>query len=458
LILLSLTAAVIGPIIYMGMNELNAAQSARSETNYLVAEKLFESAANKLFWQADLWEQAGQMAYKNGDQNNSIRLLEIARQKGSLSPDGWNTLGIDFWVKGDQPGAILIWKSALQSYPSYAPIYDQLITAAILQENFVSEQDLLTKRLALGDDAIAHYRLGLLLTLSDQRRAEQEFITAASMDPELKPVTMTLLSALDSALGETNGSRQFVIIGRGLGLVDEWGLASRSFEKAINVNNGNAEAWAWYGESRQHQGLDGGVELDKAFTLDPRDTVVLGLRGLYWKRQGLYAKALAEYQQAAEIEPENPAWQTSIGESSALNGNLVLALSAYQKATSLAPDDVTYWRLLAMFCSDYGVQVLDIGLPAAQKAVQIAPNDPQALDALGWSYLNAGYLFNAEQDLTRAIKIEPDFALAHVHLAETYLQKGDRDSALIELYNARDLDPNGSSGQLVTQLLSRYFP
>ena len=457
-VLLALLTVIVGPVVYAGFNDLHDAQSAVSEKHFSDAMNLFESAARKLFWRSDLWEKAGLAAYSNGNQENSIRLLELSRQKNSLSPLGWNTLGIDFWVKGDKASAISIWKSALQLYPSFAPLYDQLIVAYHDQGDYAAEQDALTKRLALGEDAVAHYRLGLLLTLSDQQRAEQEFNAAASLDPQFKSVVKTLVSALITAGNDPNLARQYVVIGRGLGLVEEWGLASISFDKAVYLDSMNAEAWAWLGEARQQQGQDGSKELDRALSLGPRDAVVHALRGLYWKRQGQFAKALAEYQLAAEIEPDNPAWQVSIGESSALNGDLIFALSSYQKATSLAPEDATYWRLLAMFCSDYGVSVQDIGLPAAQKAVEIAPNDPQVLDALGWSYLNAGYLYNAEQNLLKAIKVEPDLALAHIHLAETYLRKGDRASAFNELENARQLDPIGPSGRVASQLLNQYFP
>lgn len=182
------------------------------------------------------------------------------------------------------------------------------------------------------------------------------------------------------------------------------------------------------------------------------------LRGLYWKRQQNYPAALAEYVQAVHLEPENPAWQTSVGEAYTLMGDLVSALAAYQEATTLAPNDATYWRMLAMFCADNGVQALDVGLPAAKKAAQIAPEDPQALDALGWSYLNAGYPYNAEQTLLKAIQAAPDFALAHVHLAETYLRKGDNASARAQLNLARQLDPDGPTGQLASVLLQQYFP
>ena len=267
-----------------------------------------------------------------------------------------------------------------------------------------------------------------------------------------------MLFALKAAGNESDPARRLVIIGRGLGLVEEWGLASSAFEKATNQDGTNAEAWAWLGEARQHQGQDGRQELDKALALGPQDPVVHALRGLYWRRKGNYPNALAEDQKALQIDPANPAWQVTVGEAYTLNGDLVSALSAYQKGTSLAPNDASYWRLLAMFCADNNVQVLQIGLPAAQKAAELAPADAQALDALGYSYLRAGYLYNAEQNLLKAVKAAPELAETHLHLAETYLQKGDRTSALDQLTLARQLDTNGPTGQFAEQLIKEYYP
>ncbi len=179
---------------------------------------------------------------------------------------------------------------------------------------------------------------------------------------------------------------------------------------------------------------------------------------MYWKRQGNNAQALTEYLQAAQIEPDNPAWQASVGDSYTQTGDLVSALAAYQKATQLAPNDATYWRLLATFCSDNDLYVLDIGLPAAKQAAQLAPNDPQTLDILGWSYSNAGLLYNAEQNLQHAIKLSPDLAIAHLHLAENYLRQGDNTSAFNELNLTVQLDKDGTSGQSAAQILKQYFP
>ena len=457
-VLLALLAAVVGPVVLRGYTDLQAARSALAEGRDPEAGQLFESAARKLTWRNELWEQAGLAAYHGGDIDGALRLLEIARQKRALSAEGWNTLGAVFWTRQEATKAIAIWKAGILAFPRSTQLYDQLIMAYHSQDDFAAEQEALTKRLAIAEDAAAHYQLGLVLALSDAQGAQQQFSAAASLNAQFKPAADTLIFALKAAGNETDPARRLVIIGRGLGLVEEWGAATAAFEKAVSLDGTNAEAWAWLGEARQHQGQDGSHELDQALALGPQDPVVHALRGLYWRRQGNYPNALAEDQQAAQIDPANPAWQVSVGEAYTLNGDLVSALSAYQKGTSLAPNDASYWRLLAMFCADNNVQVLEIGLPAAQKAAELAPADAQALDALGYSYLRAGYLYNAEQNLLKAVKAAPESAEPHLHLAETYLQKGDSTSAFHQLDLARQLDPSGPTGQFADQLIKEYYP
>ncbi len=167
---------------------------------------------------------------------------------------------------------------------------------------------------------------------------------------------------------------------------------------------------------------------------------------------------LAEYLKAAESEPSNPAWQAELGNAYIKNGDLVAALSAYQRATELAPNESTYWRLLAAFCAENGVYLEEVGLPAAQKAVEIAPDDPSALDALGWAYLSSGKYTSAEQTLLDVIKRFPKYLPAHIHLAMTYLAQGNRPAAYDKLNYVQSADPNGTDGETAKQLLKQYFP
>jgi len=457
-ILLLITVAVISPVVYSGYADLHSAQAAWTGKKYGDAARLFESAAMHLVWRSDLWEQAGLAAYYAGDNAETIRLLGIARSKDSLSSQAWDAFGSAYWNGYDHKTALAIWQDGSAAYPSDAALYDRLALAYHENGDTASEQNVLVKRLSLASDANAHYQLGLLLTLSDPAGASKELITAASLDPKFVPAVQTLRAAIAVSDTESGPARRFIAIGRGLGLVEEWGLAEKAFEKAVSADGKNAEAWAWLGEASQQNGQDGGADLGQALALDPQDAIVHALRGLYWKRQGNTAQALAEYLQAAQIEPEDPAWQASIADAYSQKGDLVSALAAYQKATQLASTDAAYWRLLAMFCSDNNLRILDIGLPAAKQAAQLAPNDPPTLDVLGWSYSNAGLLYTAQQTLSRAIKLAPDLALAHLHLAENYLRQGDRTEAFKELNLTVQLEPNGTAGQLAAQILKQYFP
>ncbi len=456
--LLALSAAVMTPLFSVAYSDILTADVAFRRGHFPDAMKSYEAAARLSISNNDLWEQAGIAAYQAGDNSNAMRLLEVARQKGSLSAQGWDLLGNTYWGSENHTFAVSVWEAGLIAYPDNILLLDRLSAAYQDQGSYASEQALLIRRLELGQDAAANFRLGLITSLSNPTKAQGELNAASSLNTDYASASNTLIAALSIAGGEHDPSRRLVIIGRGLGLLEEWGLASKAFEQAVQADGRDAEAWAWLGEANQHIGLGGSSELDKALSLDIHSAVVHGLRGLFWKRQGKYTQALAEFRQAALVDPANPAWQIALGDAYTWTGDLVSALAAFQKATSLAPGDASDWRLLAMFCADHGVRVLDIGLPAAKMAAQLTPEDPQVLDALGWSYLNAGYLYNAEVNLLKAIHTAPDQPLPHIHLAEMYLRKGDNASAFDQLNRVRQLDENGPAGLLATQLLQQYFP
>ena len=70
------------------------------------------------------------------------------------------------------------------------------------------------------DDASAHYRLGLLLALSDPNRALSELKHASQLDPQFDPAVQILRTALNLVSSNDSDSDRLVIIGRGLGLVN----------------------------------------------------------------------------------------------------------------------------------------------------------------------------------------------------------------------------------------------
>jgi tetratricopeptide (TPR) repeat protein len=464
----TLLAAIFLPILFTGYSALKHAETEFAAQDYASAAQSFKRAIQFLPWRGDLWEKAGIAAAKNGNENDAINFFKRAP---TLSAEGWMWLGYSYYATGDFPSSLNALEKSLQlgqlpyTYHLLAFIYRQ-------QKNWVAERDALENQLRLepkAGDVYTYYRLGLLLTVLEPEQALTNLMLASSLDPEFDPAVQTLRAALNLSATQPDASRQMVTIGRALGLVQEWDLSAAAFEKAIMLDAENAEAWAWLGEAKQQKeiALAGGTvpkgdtglaELDRAAALDHTSVIVHALRGLYWNRQGDYPQMLAEYLLAAEREPSNPAWQAEIGNAYIKRGDLVKALAAYQRATELAPNESSYWRLLADFCAENSVHLDDLGLPAAQKAIDLSPDDPFALDTLGWVYLSSGRYTNAEQTLSDTIKRFPDHLPAYIHLAMTYFAQGNRAAAFDKLIYVQSADPKGANGEMAKQLLKQYFP
>jgi tetratricopeptide (TPR) repeat protein len=453
LVVLAIVLAILAPLLASGYWELKRASTADS---YTAAAAHYQNAAQRIPWRSDLYELAGDLYYNAKEYARAEASYRRAFERGALSPGGWVAWGDVLYLSGDVEHAIALWEQALEQGSSSPDLYSRLA------EVYQSRGDLSAATTAMQEyvsahpqDASAHYRLGLLLALSNPEAAQSQLESASTADPAFAPAAATLGAALDLALQNDSASRRYVIIGRGLGLVNEWKLARHAFESAIEADGKDAEAWAWVGEAKQQTGEPnaGLTELDRALALDASLPAVRGLRGLYFQRVGNFRQALAEFESAASLEPENPAWYVSLGEAHSKNGDLIRALEAYRIATVLAPEDPGYWRLLAIFCAQNNVNVKDVGVPAAQKALILTPEDPASLDVLGWLLTLDGRHEEAERMLTRALELDPDSASAHGHIGMLYLQLDERASAYDHLIRARDL-----GNQEAELVLKQYFP
>ncbi|MEW6030332.1 MAG: tetratricopeptide repeat protein [Chloroflexota bacterium] len=458
LILLAVFGLVAAPPLSSGNAALRRAVQAYQSADYSTAAVEYERAARLLPWRADLWEWAGLSASLGGESGRALAFLETAHDRDAVStPQGWDFLGLARWETGDFAGAQSAWNEGSQAYPDYTLFLYRLALAARLQGDRAAEQDALTRWLSLEEHAPSHYRLGLLLISSDTGRALSELMAAARLDPAFDPAIQTLRTTLNLASLETDESRRLVVLARGLGLVNEWELAVDLLERAVQSDPRNAEAWAWLGEARDQLGEDGLAELERARDLDPQSAVIHSLLGLHWKRVGEPRKALIEFDIAAQLDPENPAMLAALGEAYAAYGDLPLALAAYQQAANLDPDDPVYWRLLSAFCVQYNMLVQEVGLPAAFIALDLDPKNALSYDTLGQAHFAVGLANVAELNFIDALRLDPDLASAHLHLAMVYLQRSEWEAAREHLVRARDLD-DGEIGQFAAQLLAQYFP
>jgi tetratricopeptide (TPR) repeat protein len=453
LILLLILLAIFAPLLISGYVELGRAKASIS---YAEAAEHYLKAAQRLPWRADLYELSGHAYYHAKEYGKADAVYQEAFQQGVFSPEGWVAWGDVNYLQDDPERATEIWEQALeQGHPS-ENLYSRLAEIYQSRGDISTATETLQKYVSVHpEDASARYRLGLLLTLSDPERALTELLSASQLETQFDPAVQTLRTALNLAALEDSLSRRSVVIGRGLGLVNEWQLARIAFEEAVHLDRENADAWAWLGEAKHQTGMTeaGDKEFQQALKLNPNSSTVRGLRGLYLQRIGNFREALKEFETAARLEPNNPTWQVSIGETHAKLGDLIQALKSYQTATTLAPEDPSYWRMLAVFCAQNNVNVKDVGVPAAQKAVVLDGDDADSLDVLGWLLTLDARYEEAGRMLDRALELDSKNGSAHLHLGMLYLQMNDRASAYDHLVQARDL---GSHEAEI--ILDQYFP
>ncbi len=459
LILLALLLAVAMPVVAGGYRHIATAEAAFAKSDFLTAGQHFERAARVLPWMPKLWDSAGFSYSIARDWEHARPALAMARKLGVLSVNSWILYGYSYCCDGVNQQSLDIWSSGLKQYPNALIFYYWAAWANRDRTDYAAEQQALQAWLTSGKGkAVDFYRMGELLMASNPELARAPLQQAAAMDSSFAGTAKTLQAWLDRAEKQSDTASRLVLIGRGLGYTDDWPLAQSLFKQALSADPQNAEAWALLGEAYQENGADGKAELDKALALAPESALVHGLRGLYWKRQGQNAQWLAEYQAAARLEPGGAEWQADLGEAYTAAGDLASAFAAYQQATVLAPGNPAYWSLLALFCADYDTHVLDVGLPAAQQATQLAPDDALVLDSLGWSLAQAGQLAEAQPTLMKATLLDPGAPAAHLHLAQTYLRLGDEKSAVVELQLAFQLDSGGPVGAAAWKLLNQYSP
>jgi tetratricopeptide (TPR) repeat protein len=444
-----------GAVGILGNAEARRAQEAMNALDHASAFTSYARAVQFLPWRADLREKAGVAAGLSGDFDAAISYL---KNLPTLSERGWIVLAHAYAQQGERTEVLRAYQHGLQAFPSSPSLYAGLGMLYRSEKDWANEKAALQNQLLYNaENVYAHYRLGLLSSFLDPENALDHLTRASTFNPEIDSATQTMRSALNIASTQTDESQKLVTVGRALGLLQEWDLASSVFQQAVTINAGNPEAWAWLGEAEQQRGQDGSAALDQALALDRESATIRALRGLQWSRQGNYDRMLAEYSLAARLEPQNPAWQAAMGEAHLKLGDLAAAIGFYTRATELAPQDASYWRLLAMTCAENGVAIEEVALPAAQKAAELAPADPAAWDALGFTYYSSGRYANAEAALKTAIELDVNYYAAYIHLALNYLTQGNRPAAYDALIYVRDHD-TGPYAERAQELLSQHFP
>jgi Tfp pilus assembly protein PilF len=163
--------------------------------------------------------------------------------------------------------------------------------------------------------------------------------------------------------------------------------------------------------------------------------------------------ARADLERAAEFDPSNASIAFALSHVYVESGEYAAANAQIARAIELEPDNVDW--LLASVELHIGrlIEVDTAGVPAARRAVELAPDNAEAHTWLGWGLHLIGADGEAEPELRLALQLDPALARARLHLGKFLIDAGRIEEGRTELQRAFDLDATGAVGARAQQLL-----
>lgn len=154
LILALLLCLVLLPRPIVGALNLESARRFEAMGDHAQAASAYTSAAQRLSWRADLWQQAGLASLKADRPEDTISSLVRARQGDAITTDGWLALGDAYILTGESSAAITAWQNA----ENVAAAYERLVKAHRAAGNFsAGMQDLKNLIILEPENPKAHF-------------------------------------------------------------------------------------------------------------------------------------------------------------------------------------------------------------------------------------------------------------------------------------------------------------
>jgi len=206
----------------------------------------------------------------------------------------------------------------------------------------------------------------------------------------------------------------------------------------------NPDSWMAHnnlGEALLRKGqLDDAVaQYQKALGIYPNQAKANNNLGVALFQKGQLDDAVAQFQKATEINPDYPEAHNNLGSALVQKGQLDEAISQFQKAVELNPDYPEAHSNLGNALIQKGQ--MDDAVANYQKALEINPDYPEAHNNLGNALLQKGQPDEAIAQFEKALQINPDYPEAHSNLGNALIQKGQLDDAVANYQKALEINP-----------------
>jgi tetratricopeptide (TPR) repeat protein len=233
-----------------------------------------------------------------------------------------------------------------------------------------------------------------------------------------KQIDQAIAAARTQIAKSPNSSGFYDLLGTALFQKKDFGGAEAAFHKAVELDKNNSDALF---KLAQVQVAAGSVSQALATDLQsikdhPREIQFSLLAGMLYESQGNFDQARTLYQQALNIQPDNPLASNNLAWLMLEHGgNVDVALSMAQTARRGVPDSPNFADTLGWAYYQKGVYQSAINM--FQESLRLnekqgGADDPEVRYHLGMAYQKANQPRLAREQLERALKISPNFSEA----------------------------------------------
>lgn len=134
-----------------------------------------------------------------------------------------------------------------------------------------------------------------------------------------------------------------------------------------------------------------------------------------------------------------------------------LAEEDLQQALELDPNQPLALNYLGYSWIDQNINLRN-GLKLIEKAVSLKPEDGYIVDSLGWAHYRLGSYQNAVQHLERAVELRPEDPVLNDHLGDAYWQVGRIREARFQWDQALSLKPEAELIAPIEKKLAEGLP
>jgi tetratricopeptide (TPR) repeat protein len=185
----------------------------------------------------------------------------------------------------------------------------------------------------------------------------------------------------------------------------------------------------------------------------PQGQIYLEIGDTY-RRKGDFGAAITAFQEARKILPDDQRVLTALGMTLGSVDRWPEARQIYEATLKLDPNNGIVLNNLAFGLAEHNGD-LNQALTMAQQAKRLLPTMPEVSDTLGWIYLKNNLPDQALPVFQDLVKKNPDRSTFHYHLGLALAQKGDKARAKEEVKKALSLNPTSDERKQVQDLLNR---